>query len=158
MNHFTSAGRNIMISEKYFKLYLRDALEQYGINAAEGLVLHMMKMKSGETTDSVFNGKTQDEIIREIHYDKGVMTRTMKSLEEKGYVKRSENPADSRSFLFILTDKGEDIQEIIRKIFAEWENALVSGLDENETAVFMNMLEKASENALKFYSSFHEKS
>ena len=82
----------------------------------------------------------------------------MKSLEEKGYVKRSENPADSRSFLFILTDKGEDIQEIIRKIFAEWENALVSGLDENETAVFMNMLEKASENALKFYSSFHEKS
>lgn len=157
MNHFTGAGRNIMISEKYFKLYLRDALEQYGINAAEGLVLHMMKMKSAESTGSVFNGKTQDEIIREIHYDKGVMTRTMKSLEEKGYVTRSENPADSRSFLFVLTDKGEDIQETIMKVFTEWENALVSGLDENETAAFMKMLEKASENALQFYCRFRDR-
>ena len=84
-------GRYIFIVDKYFRLYFKDSLKEYGMNSAEGLVLLVL---FGE------DGMTQDQLIAELQYDKGVMARTMKSLEEKAYVKRERNPIDKRSSIF----------------------------------------------------------
>lgn len=80
MERFVSIGRNMAIADKYFKLYLRDALQPYDLNAAEGVVMLMMFQKSEKSDCSIIDGKTQDEIIREIHYDKGdILTSALTS-------------------------------------------------------------------------------
>lgn len=153
MKNPAGIGMNIMISEKYFKQFLRDTLEPYGLNAVEGLVLHMMKMKNSENTKTRLYGNTQEEIVREIHYDKGVIARTMKSLEDKELVVRNPHPSDSRCFLFVMTDKGEEIHETVMNVLSDWNSALLDNLSSEETEAVSSLMEKVSQNALKFYRS-----
>lgn len=153
MKNPAGIGMNIMISEKYFKQFLRDTLEPYGLNAVEGLVLHMMKMKNSENTETRLYGNTQEEIVREIHYDKGVIARTMKSLEDKELVVRNPHPSDSRCFLFVMTDKGEEIHETVMNVLSDWNSALLDNLSSEETEAVSSLMEKVSQNALKFYRS-----
>lgn len=158
MERFESIGRNMMISDKYFKMYLRDSLRPYGINAAEGIVLlmmcrrEMMTGKNSENTDPLMHGNTQDELIREIHYDKGVMTRTMSELEEKGFVERRTNPSDSRSFLFSLTSKWDEFMPVMMEILICWNRRLLSGISEEELAVVQKALAVMAENSSVYYS------
>ena len=106
-------GRNINIADKYFRIYLRNCLNPYGLNAAEGTVLLNMYEKHSDTSKNPLNGTTQEELIAGLHYDKGVMTRIMKSLEEKGYVLRSANPDDSRSYVLLLPERETASKELL---------------------------------------------
>lgn len=141
MEKFEHIGRNMMISDKYFKLYLRDALAPYGLNATEGVVLLMM------FHSAVAQKNTQEDLIRRIHYDKGVMTRTMKELEQKGFVSREPNPADSRSYLFSLTEAGTALKEPLFDAVRRWNERLLAGIDERDLETVKTVLEKMAQNA-----------
>lgn len=131
----------MLITDKYFKLYLRDALAPYDLNATEGVVLLMM------FHSAVAQKNTQEDLIRRIHYDKGVMTRTMKELEQKGYVLREQNPADSRSFLFSLTETGAALKEPLFDALRRWNERLLSGIDERDLETVKAVLGKMAQNA-----------
>lgn len=146
-------GRNINIADKYFRIYLRNCLNPYGLNAAEGTVLLNMYEKHSDTSKNPLNGTTQEELIAGLHYDKGVMTRTMKSLEEKGYVLRSANPDDSRSYVFTLTGKGNTFKRTLVTILREWAEVLFKGVDEASIGVLEKALDIMSENAVAFCES-----
>ncbi len=159
MKNFRSIGRNMMIADKYFKLYLRDALQPYGLNAAEGVVLLMLYEKAAKACAlsetehaTAHSGKTQDELIREIHYDKGVMTRTMKELEQKGYVVREQNPLDSRSYLFSLSDKGLAFKDTLTAVLQKWNRALLDGLSTEQLVLAETVLSRMAQNAADAYS------
>lgn len=141
MEKFEHIGRNMMISDKYFKLYLRDALAPYGLNATEGVVLLMM------FHSAVAQKNTQEDLIRRIHYDKGVMTRTMKELEQKGFVSREPNPTDSRSYLFSLTEAGAVLKEPLFDAVRRWNERLLAGIDERDLETVKNVLGKMAQNA-----------
>lgn len=140
MQHFESISRNMMITDKYFKLYLRDALAPYGLNAPQGVVLLMLYHNA-----AVKN--TQEDLIRRIHYDKGVMTRTMKELEQKGLVKREPHPSDSRSYLFSLTESGAALHEPMMDILRQWNEKLLVNISEQELAALKTALETMAKNA-----------
>lgn len=152
MEQFAGIGRTMMIADKYFKLFLRDELQPYNLNAAEGVVLLMLLRQEG---GAIIEGKSQDELIREIHYDKGVMTRTTKELEQKGYVAREQNPTDSRSYLFTLTEQGEAFRAPLIAILKRWNEQLLSGLSEQDLAVTEAALAKMAHNASLFYCESH---
>lgn len=180
MNQFTSIGKNMMIADKYFKLYLKNELLAYDLNTAQGIVLLMMYQKlanqeksnssikesdkesnhtdsaSTENQNEIMVQNTQDELIKELHYDKGVMTRTMKELESKGFVTREQNPTDSRSYLFSLTQKGLDFKEPLLQILQKWNARLLAGLTTKELTVVEKALTTMSKNASMFYNSNDE--
>ncbi len=160
MKRFEGIGKNMMVADKYFKMYLKDALKPYGLNAADGIILLMMyRNDSGNSKGfpAEQNGKTQDELIKEIHYDKGVMTRTMKELEGKGFVMRNQHPADSRSFLFSLTEKGTEFKHTLVRILREWNSVLLEGIDSDELERTEAVLEMMSKNAALFYNGKSKK-
>lgn len=131
----------MMITDKYFKLYLRESLAPYELNTAQGIVL--MMMYHNEAVEK----NTQENLIRRIHYDKGVMTRTMKELEQKGYVLREPNPADSRSYLFSLTEKGLAFQKTMMQLLHRWNEGLLCGISKEELSVLKSALSKMAQNA-----------
>lgn len=149
------------IADKYFRLYLRDRLNPFDLNTAEGTVLLDMYSRSDETAGSPEGseneGRTQEELIAKLHYDKGVMTRTMKALEEKGYVQRKKNPDDSRSFIFILTEKGRNFKAVIINIMRDWSKILLEGVDEAELDAMGRALDKMSVNAVRYFCAAEQK-
>jgi hypothetical protein len=77
-------GHNIMAFDKYFRVYLKNCLNDYDLNIAEGMVLLSVREKGreneGEKIDRILTSEqetTRDQLVQELHYDKSVMTRTM---------------------------------------------------------------------------------
>lgn len=161
MKQYASIGRNMNIADKYFRLYLRNALKPYDLNSAEGTVLLSLYGNNGSTERQIFNAihelvtwHTQDQIIDELQYDRGVMTRTMKTLEEKEYVLRSDNPADCRSYIFSLTKKALDFKPILIAILSGWNECLLKGIDTDTLKIVENALATMATNAMKHYKEY----
>ncbi len=147
-------GRNIIIVDKYFKLFMRDALKAHDLNVSEAMVLLCLYKKNGQTSKEILRGmhksvpgSTQDQLIDELHYDKGVMTRTMQSLEKKGYVLRADNPDDSRSYVFNLTEQAAGFKPVLIGVLREMDAVMLQGFEEAELAAFNASLEKIIANA-----------
>lgn len=145
-----------MVIGKYFKLFFKNRLKQYDLNAAEGMVLLLLmekeerpQNKTIEKIHKIIGGQTQDQIIDEIHYDKGVMTRTMKSLESKDYVERSVNSDDSRSYIFSLTKKADDLKPTLLNILKRWNNGLEKDIDQDKLEITSKALSQMANNALE---------
>ena len=155
MDKRACTGRNIMIIDKYFKLYFRRMLKEYDLNSAEGMVLLALFGSDGLTEKQILTSihsgtgaQTQEQIIRELHYDKGVLTRTMQSLEEKEFVTRCKNQTDSRAYDFHLTDKAKDFRPKLMKILSQWHTGLIEGIDRQTLDIMDEALEKMTKNAI----------
>jgi len=149
-------GKNNIIIEKYFKLFFKNRLKQYDLNTAEGMVILLLLEKeimpqnnTIEKFHKIIKGQTQDQMIDEIHYDKAVMTRTMQSLESKGYVVRRTNPADSRSYIFSLTKKAHDLKPTLLNILEYWNDGLKKGIDKTKFEIANKALSQIANNALE---------
>ncbi len=154
---YTSISRNILVIDKYMKLYMKNALKPYDLNTAEGMVLLVLYGHNGLAEEEILTelhgkeliGKTQEQLIGSLHYDKGVMTRTMQALESKGYVTRQDNTADGRSYLFFLTKMAEDFKPVLISILRFWSDGILQGFEKEIVEVIGHALEQISENAKK---------
>ena len=144
MIKFATIGCNIIIIEKYFKLFLKGSLKHYELNTAEGMILLALYGFNEQIEEA---NATQDQLIDELHYDKSVMTRSMKSLERKGYVLRKDNPKDSRSYIFNLTDKAFIFQQTLVEILKEWNDIILVNFDDSVLNLLDTMLLKVAKNA-----------
>ncbi len=154
MTPYSSVGRNILVIDKYMKLYLKNALKPYDLNTAEGMVLLTLYGHNGLAQDEIMNelhggewGRTQDQLIDELHYDKGVMTRTMQALEAKGYVNRQGNSADGRSYLFYLSKKAEEFKPRLMSILRAWNDGVLKGFDVQQIEQMERVLAQMADNA-----------
>ena len=154
--HYKNIGRDIMAIDKYFKFCFKSALSEHDLNSTEGMVLLVLYENDGQTAEGILEnrhavkiGQTQDQLISELHYDKAAMTRTMQSLEKKGLVLRSNNPLDSRSYLFVLTDKAKEFKTVLIDILRIWNDGVLQGLDEQSKAILESSLDCMMKNAMK---------
>ncbi len=147
-------GHNIMAFDKYFRIYLKNNLKDHNLNAAEGMVLLSLLENERKSEGEIFNSIhtsdseiTQDQLVNELHYDKSVMTRTMQSLEGKGYVIRSVNPKDSRSFIFNLAEAELGFKAVLMTIMIKWNAAILDGFTPEEIKSMNDMLARLAQNA-----------
>jgi DNA-binding MarR family transcriptional regulator len=71
---------------------------------------------------------------------KQVIGRLLDELETLGYVERRQNPADRRSKLVVLTERGRDEQAQADRIIAEIEVRFASRLGAERYAQFRSLL------------------
>lgn len=136
MNEYSTWGKDFFIIDKSFRLYTKSCLKKYDINLSEAMVLLALFSSGGQTGENVFLQihqkefkKTQEEIINELHYDKGGMTRIMQSLEKKDIVVRTPNPKDNRSIVFKTTKKADELKPKILEILSSWNDLIMQGVE-----------------------------
>ena len=127
----TTLGRHIWIVDKYFRKYLKIALKSDDLNTAEGLTLLVLYGA---------DGVNQEQIIKELQFDKGVMTRTVKSLEDKGYVVKATSPDDGRATLIKLTARGIEYKSRLISILNDWNRIALQGISEEMLQITNNVL------------------
>ena len=140
-------GQNILKINRYIKLGLRNALDAYHLGVVEGMVLFSLLQGNSEMCF-----KTQEQIINELNYDKGVMSRAINTLQENGYIKQEVNEKDRRSKVLVVTHKANGLKQILENIFREWDKMLLDGFEEDDIRTancFLNKLEKNAKNLYK---------
>lgn len=139
-----SIGRLMSILHRQAQIYINHTLKDYNITSAEhSFLMYLWKN----------DGASQDEMSVYLYIDKAATTRAIKSLEEKGYVKRNKDNIDKRFNRVFLSDKAKlHMNDIVKRI-SKWSEFLTEDLDENSKeymySILENMVDKVEHTDLK---------
>lgn len=70
------------------------------------------------------------------------LTRTLKTLEEKGLIIRKKNPEDGRGVLIYLTDLGKEKRELSKQTVLKFNEQIRKSLTAKELDTFLQVTEK----------------
>lgn len=77
------------------------------------------------------------------------LTRTLKSMEEKGLIKRKKNPEDGRGVLLYLTPFGKEKRELSKNTVLKFNETIRQHIDEEKLQHFYEVAEKINELILE---------
>lgn len=67
------------------------------------------------------------------------LSRILKSMEEKGLIKRQPNPKDGRSVLLYLTDFGKEMREFSKGVVLRFDEAVKAEVSEEDLKTFIKV-------------------
>ena len=73
------------------------------------------------------------------------LTRTLKSMEEKGLIIRKKNPADGRGVLIYLTELGKEKRELSKNTVLKFNETVKANITEEKLQNFMEVAEVINE-------------
>ncbi|HLO74570.1 MAG TPA: MarR family transcriptional regulator [Flavobacterium sp.] len=73
------------------------------------------------------------------------LTRTLKSMEEKGLIIRKKNPADGRGVLIYLTELGKEKRELSKNTVLRFNDTVRANLTDEKLQNFMEVAEIINE-------------
>lgn len=120
------------------QLCIINALREKQLGSAEANVL-MFLYTNGD-------GVKQDDIVYGVDVSKPAISRTVMSLEKKGYVTRKHNPADKRAYLVYLTEKARSEKDYIEKQYADLVTVAAIGIPEEKVEGFIDIFRKVADN------------
>lgn len=126
-------GRLVSILHRQSQIYMNFALRDFDISSAEYAFLMCLYR-----TD----GLTQEELSSYLYIDKSATHRAIKSLEEKGYVRRVKDRADKRYNRVYLSDKAKTYKDEIRQRVWRWSEFLQEDLETETIETVLAVLEK----------------
>ncbi len=113
-------------------------LEPYDFNRGEFPILFTLIEKG--------DGKTQKDLCQELPISKSTISKVIDSLVEKGYLVREPDPEDRRAVRIYLTERKEEIEDLIRELDQKAENMMLMGFDDDEKEHLRLYLERILNN------------
>lgn len=92
------------------------------------------------------NGSSQKEIARGCHIEAGSLTSILNRMEEKGLVERRMLHGNRRNSYVFLTEKGEELRNLVTESFESIENKAFRGISEADRQQFMKTFSRIYEN------------
>jgi len=117
---------------------MKKAFKQLGISFDEGIVLQNVYYHPGTT---------QDEIARSLVLDTAAVARSLKALEQKGYLTRVIDENNQRRKLVTITAGGVELVRRINGAMHAWDSAVFSAYDDAEDARIINGMRSLQEQA-----------
>ncbi len=130
---FHSLAHSISILRKDFTEYCGQKLSEQGLS--QGLLYFILYIGKHP-------GCSPGELSRSLQMDAGHSTRSLTRLEETGFIRRRPNPADKRSCILELSDKGLEAFDLSHDLFDRWEAEVVRGLTQEEHSQLLALLLK----------------
>ena len=91
-------------------------------------------------------GVKQEDIVAGVAVSKPAISRTIMSLENKGYIVRKPNTLDKRSHLVYLTEKARRVEEFIQKQYEDLVRVAAIGIPDDKIEEFIEIFQKVAEN------------
>lgn len=89
-------------------------------------------------------GITQDQLTQQLKFDKATTARSIKLLEQSGYIQREPDPDDRRSQLLYPTPKAQEFLPVLQSILDSSNQKLVFQLSSEEEDQLISLLQKIS--------------
>lgn len=114
-------------------LFLKHQLEQYNVSAGEYPLIMTLYNESK---------KTQNELANIFYMTEGTIARTVRNLEDKGFIKREIDDNNRRRNFVFLTDEGKRLASVIGNLELEWQKEVCDFLDDDQMDLFKQILYK----------------
>lgn len=123
---------------RQFQNYIHCQMKEYGVNSSE----FMFMVKTGSEQIN------QKQLSDSLCVDYAIATRSLRTLEEKGLVKRSKSTADARATMVSLTPKGTEIKEIGLQIRRNWKKNIMGDITDEESGILLNVIKEMAKKAV----------
>jgi DNA-binding MarR family transcriptional regulator len=121
-------------------IFLNDRLRPMGLSAGQFPVLMLLNKEQNIM---------QETLVRHYHLDKGTIARSVRKLEDAGYIRRIVDPANRRAVRLFLTKKGERAAPLLQAIDREWEERICAGLSNRDRHTLMTLMRTVAENSYR---------
>ena len=135
---YMKAAQAFGFLERQSQNYITMACTEMGVSYSEYVFL-------SELLDH--EGIRQDDMAAILCVDKAQVTRTIKSLETKGFVYRVRSEADKRVRFVYSTERAKQEQAYMNRLLNEWIQYLTSGMEEKVIEDVLHGLEQLGERA-----------
>ena len=95
------------------------------------------------------DGLSQDDLAMELTADKSLVARNVKTLEEKGYIRRVQDTEDRRYKHLYVTKKGKYLQPFLQETIRRWMDILTQDIDETLVRQTISGMALAADNAVR---------
>ena len=142
------------------KTHLKDKTIDYVLRSTWQLVARMYNEKAGQYGASMAlgfallsidkeEGTPSTYISNRMGMEPTSLTRTLKTMEEKGLIKREKNPEDGRGVLIYLTELGKEKRELSKQTVLQFNNSMRQCIDPEKLAHFYEVCEMIQERILE---------
>ena len=100
---------------------------------------------------SVNEKMTMGELAEKINRDKSTTTVLVRKLESEGFITGEPDPADKRSRIIFLTEKGKQFNTIAMELSKDLLDTFYKDFTEEEKSAFLGFLLKIKNNFLNDY-------
>lgn len=136
-------GYKIKVINNYIKNSVRSnslALT-FGLTRVESTILRFVRFSKKSVTPK--------DIGEEFSINKSTTSEVLKSLEQKGYIKKVQKEEDYRSIYIEITQSGIEIDNKYLELFKEIDDKILDCLTEEEIEQLQFLLEKVANNVIR---------
>lgn len=113
-------------------------LQSLGISSAEGNILLHLLTQGREMG--------QEQLVEQLDVSKPAISRTIASLEGKGFIIRQRDPDDKRAYRIQLTKRALEIGPVIEQAYNHVFSMALQGISQDDLDYFMRLIGRISEN------------
>jgi len=139
-----SPFKSISILYRKSHIWLNNGCAQYSLTAAQAVVILIV---------CDFKSLTQDEITKRLSLDKSVIAKTVTKLEERGFIIRSTNAKDKRTYDISPTQKAWEVYPFVKEQIDESFQRMTQQMTDKEREEFKRLLFLAAEATLSLEDS-----
>ena len=121
-------------------IWLNNNCAQYGLTAAQAMVILII---------CDFQSLTQDEITKRLGLDKSVIAKTVTKLEEMGFLVRTTNRKDKRTYDIQPTQRAWEAYPSVREQIDVCFQRMTREMSEEQRAMFQDLLLLAAETTVE---------
>lgn len=108
-------------------------------------------------SDSIFlvnigdnEGTTQEELANFLAIDKAAIARSVKNMEEKGYLRTERSNVDKRAKKLSLSDSGKELYQYMQDLNHQWMDQIMGDLAPDDIKLFIQTIDHISNRAKAF--------
>lgn len=131
-----SPFKSISILYRKSHIWLNNGCAQYDLTAAQAAIILIV---------CDFGVLTQDDITKRLRLDKSVIAKTVTKLEERGFMVRTTNAKDKRTYDIRPTEKAREVYPFVREQIDLSFQRMTQNMTEKERAEFKRLLMMAAE-------------
>lgn len=139
LNIMDSPFKSISILYRKSHIWLNNGCAQYSLTAAQAVVILII---------CDFEVLTQDEITKRLALDKSVIAKTVTKLEELGFLIRTTNPKDKRTYDIRPTEKSWNVYPYVKDQIDLSFQRMTQDMTDAERAEFKRLLLLAAESTI----------
>lgn len=132
--------KSVSILYRKSHIWLNDGCVRCGLTAAQAAVILIV---------CDFGTLTQDEITKRLGLDKSVVAKTLAKLVEAGFMVRSTNARDKRTYDICPTEKAWQAYPLVKEQVDACFRRMTSRMTDAERVEFERLLALAAETALE---------
>lgn len=134
-----SPFKSISILYRKSHIWLNNSCASYDLSAAQAVIILMI---------CDYNMLTQDDITKRLSLDKSVIAKTVTKLEERGYLVRTTNVKDKRTYDISPTENAWKVYPFIKEQIIACFQRMTQTMTEEERAEFKRLLMLAAQASI----------